>query len=76
MVFSYSSFKVYWIEQKGITFDRDFWYSFSSSSSIYFLGKRKGEKNNESRGQTSCISARSFTVLKYGILTSINQPDN
>ena len=23
-------------------------------------GKRKGEKNNQSRGQKSCLSARSF----------------
>ena len=76
MVYSYSSFKVYWIEQKGITFDHDYKYSSPFLLHSFFGGKRKGEKNNESRSQKSFLSARSFTVLKYGILTSINQPDN
>ena len=34
------------IKQKGMTFDHEFCYSFSFSSSLFFLGgKRKGEKN-------------------------------
>ena len=37
------------IDQKGMNFDHDFCYSFSFSSSLFFLGgKRKGEKNNQS----------------------------
>ena len=49
------------IEQNGITFDYDFFYSFSFSSS-FFLGGReeKRKKKNESRGQKSCLSARSM----------------
>ena len=39
-----------------MTFDHDFGYLFS------FL-KRKGEKNNQDRGQKSCLSARSGTFL-------------
>ena len=45
-----------WIEQKGMTFDHDFCYSFSFS--LIVGGKRKGENNNKSRGQKSCLSAR------------------
>jgi len=49
------------IEQKGMTFDQDFCYSFSFSSSLFFLGgKRKGEENNKSLGQKSFLSARSI----------------
>ena len=40
------------IEQKGMTFDHDFCYSFYFSSSLFLGGKRKGEINNQSRGQT------------------------
>ena len=48
------------IEQKGMTFDNDFCYSFFFSCSPFFLvGKRKGEENNQSNGQKSCLSARS-----------------
>ena len=32
--------------------------SFSFSSSLFLGGKRKGEKNNQSRGQRLCSSAR------------------
>ena len=54
------------IEQKGMTFD--FCYSFSFSSSLFFLGgKRKGEKNIQSRGQKSCLSVRSFLTYKTGL---------
>ena len=49
------------IEQKGMTFDHDFFYSFSYSSSLFFLGgKRKGEENILSRGQKACLSNRLF----------------
>jgi hypothetical protein len=52
------------IEQKGMTFDHNFCYSFSFSSSLCFLGgKRKGEKNNQSRGQNSYLSARSYLQI-------------
>ena len=48
------------IEQKGMTFDHDFCYSFSFSSSLLFLGgKRKGGKNNQGRDQKACLSAGS-----------------
>ena len=30
--------------------------------SIFLGGKRKGEKNNQSRGQKSCLSARSYQI--------------
>ena len=42
----------------------DFCYSFSFSSSLFFLGeKRKGEKNNQSRGLNSFLSARSYLQI-------------
>ena len=48
------------IEQKVMTFDHDFCYLFSFSSSLFILGgRRKGEENNQSRNQKSCHSARS-----------------
>ena len=48
------------IEQKGMNFDHDFCYSCSFSSYLFFLGgKRKGEKNNQSRGQNPSLSSRS-----------------
>ena len=53
------------IELKGMTFDHDIFYSFSFSSSLFLLGgKGKGEENNQSVGQKSCLSARSV-VIKY-----------
>ena len=51
------------IKQKGITFDHDFCYSFSFFSSLFFSGgMRKEEKNNQSRGQNACLSARSKLI--------------
>ena len=51
----------YWkIEQKGMTFDHDFCYSFSYFLPSILGGKRKGEENNQSRGQNSCLSAISY----------------
>ena len=47
-------------EQKGRTFDHDFCYSFSFSSSLFLGGKRKVEENNLSQGQKACLSARLF----------------
>ena len=38
------------IEQKEMTFYHDFGFSFSFTSSLFLGGKRKGEKNNQSRG--------------------------
>ena len=53
------------IEQKGITFDHDVYLPFSFPSSLFFLGgKRKGEKNNQSCGQKSCLSARSIKMVE------------
>ena len=48
------------IQQKGMTFDHDFFNSFAFSTLSFFGGKRKEEKNSQSRSQKSCISARSF----------------
>ena len=45
------------IEQKGMTFEKDaFYYPFLLP--LFLGGKRKEEKNNQSRGQKSCLSAR------------------
>ena len=52
------------IEQKGMTFDYDFCYSFSFLLSSFLRGKRKGKENNHSRGQKSCLSARSETIIQ------------
>ena len=52
------------IEQKGMTFYHDFYYSFSFSSSLFLGGTRKGEENNQSRGQKSCLSAWSFSYVQ------------
>ena len=50
----------YVIEQKGITFDHDFGYSFS----LFFPPKKGGKKkrtiNSKNRDQKSCLSARSL----------------
>ena len=44
-----------------MTFDHDFCNSFTFSSSLFFLGgKIKGEKNNQSLGKKSCLSAPSI----------------
>ena len=40
-----------------MTFDQTFCYSFSFSSPIFLGGKRKGGKNNQSRGQKAYLSA-------------------
>ena len=49
------------IEQKGMTFDYDFLLFILLFFFPLFLGgKRKGEKNNQSRGLKSCLSARSM----------------
>ena len=45
------------IEQKGRPLITIFTNSFSFSSSLFLGEKRKGEKNNHSRGQKSCLSA-------------------
>ena len=50
------------IEQKGMPFDHDFCYSFSFLSPSFLGGKRKGEMNNQSRGQNSYLSARSYFI--------------
>ena len=47
------------IEQKGMTFDHDFCFSFSFSSSLFFRREEKMEKNNQNRTQKPCLSARS-----------------
>ena len=47
------------IEQKGMTFDHGFCYSFSFPSSLFLGGKRKGERITKSRCHKSCLSARS-----------------
>ena len=52
------------IEQKGMTFDHHFCDSFSFSSHLFLGGKRKGEDNNQSRGQKSCLS--SLSSMKKG----------
>ena len=57
------------IKQKGMTFEYNFYYSFSFSSSLFFLGgKRKGEKNKQS--QKSCLSARSYKRLSKEIISN------
>ena len=50
------------IEQKGMTFDHEFCYFILLvffSLFIRWEEKRPGEKNNQSRRQKSCLSARS-----------------
>ena len=51
----------------------DFWSWFFLFILIFFIplflwGKRKGEKNNQSRGQNSYLSARSFKWLDSTII--------
>ena len=51
----------------GMTFDHDFCYSFFFN--LYLGEKRKGEKNNQSRGQMSCLSVRpKFYPVKYMLI--------
>ena len=51
------------IVQKCMTFDH---YSFFFSSSHFFLGgKRKGEKNKQSRGRKSCLSVGSYKIFEH-----------
>ena len=53
------------IEQKGMTFDHDFCYSFSfSSPPSFFVREKIRGKENQSRGQKSCLSARSLLGLE------------
>ena len=48
------------IEQKGMTFDQDFGYSFPIFSSLLKNeGKRKGEWSSKNCDQKLCLSARS-----------------
>ena len=53
-----------------MTFDHD----FCKFIPLFFFplfsgGKRKGEKNNQSRGQKSCLTARSYRWMKVIIKT-------
>ena len=53
------------IEQKGMTFDRDFCKILILFIFPLFLeGKRKGENNNQSCCQKSCLSARSVQSVQ------------
>ena len=59
-----------------MTFDHDFWLFILLFFFPLFLGgKRKGEKNNQSRCQKSCFSARSIfwinTTWKYILMLLI-----
>ena len=47
------------INQKDMTFDDDFCYSFSFSSSLFFLRR---VENKQSCGQKSCLSAQSIRI--------------
>ena len=48
-----------------MTFDHDFCYSFSfSSPASFFVREKKRGKENQSRGQKSCLSARSLLGLE------------
>ena len=59
------------IEQKGMTWYHDFWYSFSLSSSLFFLGeKSKGEEDNQRLDFKSCLSARSVKTWLLGNIKS------
>ena len=54
------------IEQKGMTFDHDFCYSFSFSSSLSFYEGRERGKNTQSRGfkyPKECLSSRSIGFI-------------
>ena len=48
-----------WIEQKGMTFDLVFGYSFSLFSYLIKRGKKKRSMNSKNRDQKSCLAARS-----------------
>ena len=56
---------IFMIEQKGMTFDHNFCYSFYFLLPPFLVGKRKGDKNNQSRGQKSCLSARSIFIIIF-----------
>ena len=47
-----------------MTFDRDFCYFILFSLPSFLGGKRKGGKNKQSRGEKSCLSARSLKRYK------------
>ena len=56
------------IEQKSMTFDHDFCYSFPLFSPLLKKrGKKKRRMNSKNRGQKSCLSARS-TSLEFSLL--------
>ena len=52
------------IEQKGMTFDQDFSYSFPFFFPPKIEGRRKGEWISKTRDKRSCLSARSTKVIK------------
>ena len=55
------------IEQKGITFDHDFGYSFPLFSSLLKKrGKNKRRINSKNRDQKSCLSAPSLSRSNLG----------
>ena len=59
------------IKRKAMTFDHDFCFLFSFSSSLFFLGRnRKGEENNQSRGQKSYFSARPVNFNRKRLVPS------
>ena len=49
----------YKIEQKGMTFNHDFGYSFTLFSSLLKGGKKKRRMNSKNRDQNVCLSAQS-----------------
>ena len=60
----------YWvtwlIEQKGMTFDYYFCFHSPFLLPSFLGGKRKGEMNNQIRGQKSCLSTRSLELTRKG----------
>ena len=64
------------IEQKGITFDHDFDYSFPLFSSLLKKsGKKKRRMNKQSRGKKACLSARSPLKENRCYIYGVNYPD-
>ena len=65
------------IEQKGMTFDHDFCYSFSIFFP-FFRREEKMEKKNLSCNQKSCLSARStpFVCVKVPSFSQIYEEKN